>query len=55
MLDRDAQRDRTYTGVKGLAEQDSMIQHSQGPIVDRTREILTETDVAGALTLGTWT
>ena len=23
-----------------------MIQHSQGPIVDRTREILTETDVA---------
>lgn len=46
MLDRDAQRDRTFTGVKGLAEQDSMVQHSQGAIVDRTREHLTATDAA---------
>lgn len=48
MIDRDEQKHRTYTGVKGLAEQDSMIQHSQGPIVDRTREILTGTDAAVA-------
>lgn len=46
MIDRDEQKHRTFTGVKGLAEQDSMIQHSQGPIVDRTKEILTPTDVA---------
>ena len=46
LIDRDEQKHRTYTGVTGLAEQDSMIQHSQGPIVDRTKEILTETDVA---------
>ncbi len=46
MIDRDEQKHRTYTGVKGLAEQDSMIQHSQGPIVDRAREILTGTDAA---------
>ena len=30
MIDRDEQKHRTFTGVKGLAEQDSMIQHSQG-------------------------
>ncbi len=46
MIDRDEQKHRTFTGVKGLAEQDSMVQHSQGPIVDRTREILTATDAA---------
>jgi phthalate 4,5-dioxygenase oxygenase subunit len=46
MIDRDEQKHRTFTGVKGLAEQDSMIQHSQGPIVDRTKEILTGTDAA---------
>ncbi len=45
-IDREEQKHRTFTGVKGLAEQDSMIQHSQGPIVDRTREILTGTDKA---------
>ena len=46
LIDRDEQRHRTFTGVKGLAEQDSMVQHSQGPIADRTREILTPTDAA---------
>ncbi|HUS98148.1 MAG TPA: Rieske 2Fe-2S domain-containing protein [Hyphomicrobiaceae bacterium] len=45
-IDREVQRNTTYSGVKGLAEQDSMIQHSQGAIVDRTREILTTTDAA---------
>ncbi|MBT5267280.1 MAG: Rieske 2Fe-2S domain-containing protein [Rhodospirillaceae bacterium] len=46
LIDRDEQNHRTFTGVKGLAEQDSMIQHSQGPILDRTKEVLTETDTA---------
>lgn len=46
MIDRDDQKHRTFTGVKGLAEQDAMIQQSQGYIVDRTRENLTATDTA---------
>ena len=45
-IDRDTQKNLTYTGVRGLAEQDAMIQESQGPIVDRTRENLTATDAA---------
>ena len=46
MIDREEQRNVSYTGVKGLAEQDLMIQESQGRIVDRSREILTATDAA---------
>jgi phthalate 4,5-dioxygenase oxygenase subunit len=45
-IDRSVQKDQTYSGVKGLAEQDAMIQYSQGRIVDRTKEILTTTDAA---------
>jgi len=45
-IDRAAQKTVSYTGVKGLAEQDLMIQQSQGYIADRTREILTATDAA---------
>ena len=45
-LDRQAQKNASYTGVKGLAEQDLMIQQSQGFIADRTRETLTATDAA---------
>jgi phenylpropionate dioxygenase-like ring-hydroxylating dioxygenase large terminal subunit len=46
MIDREEQKHRTFTGVKGLAEQDAMIQQSQGYIADRTRENLTATDAA---------
>ena len=46
MIDRDDQKHRSFTGVKGLAEQDAMIQQSQGFIADRTRENLTATDAA---------
>ena len=46
LLDREDQRRRTFTGVRGVAEQDAMIQESQGPIADRTREHLTPTDAA---------
>ena len=45
-LDRDDQRHRTYSGVRGVSEQDAMIQDSQGLIADRTRENLTATDAA---------
>ncbi len=46
MIDREVQKHRTFTGVAGLAEQDAMIQQSQGYIADRTRENLTATDAA---------
>ena len=46
LIDRELQKTGTYTGVRGLAEQDLMIQQSQGYIVDRTKEVLTATDAA---------
>ncbi len=46
LIDRENQRNVSYTGVKGLAEQDLMIQESQGRIVDRSNETLTATDAA---------
>ncbi|HUQ73868.1 MAG TPA: ring-hydroxylating oxygenase subunit alpha, partial [Burkholderiales bacterium] len=46
LIDRDEQKHRSFTGVKGIAEQDALAQDSQGVIVDRTREHLTATDVA---------
>lgn len=45
-IDRAVQKTATFTGVKGLAEQDLMIQQSQGYIADRTAETLTATDAA---------
>ncbi len=46
LIDRDEQKHRSFTGVRGVAEQDAMAQESQGVIVDRTREHLTPTDIA---------
>lgn len=46
LIDRMDQKHLTFTGVKGLAEQDAMVQQSQGYIVDRTRENLVKTDAA---------
>lgn len=45
LIDREDQKYRTFTGVRGVAEQDAMIQDSQGLIADRTREHLTATDI----------
>ena len=45
LIDREEQKHRTFTGVRGVVEQDAMIQASQGVIADRTREHLTATDV----------
>jgi phthalate 4,5-dioxygenase oxygenase subunit len=45
LMDRDAQqRGDHYSGVKGIAIQDSSLQESMGPIVDRTKERLVATD-----------
>jgi phenylpropionate dioxygenase-like ring-hydroxylating dioxygenase large terminal subunit len=45
-IDREDQKRRTFTGIQGVSEQDAMIQDSQGPIADRTREHLGPTDAA---------
>jgi phenylpropionate dioxygenase-like ring-hydroxylating dioxygenase large terminal subunit len=46
LIDREAQKRRTFTGIQGVSEQDAMIQDSQGLIADRTREHLGPTDTA---------
>jgi len=46
LIDREAQKHVSFTGIRGVAEQDTMAQESQGVIADRTKEHLTATDVA---------
>ena len=41
LIDREEQKHRSFTGVRGIAEQDAIAQDSQGLIADRTRENLT--------------
>ena len=45
LIDREAQKTRSFTGIEGLSEQDAAIQDSQGFIADRTREHLGPTDL----------
>lgn len=45
-IDRELQRTTSYTGIRGLSEQDSAVQESMGRIVDRTRERLGTSDTA---------
>jgi phthalate 4,5-dioxygenase oxygenase subunit len=45
MIDREEQKYRTFTGIKGVSEQDAAIQESMGPVVDRTKENLNSTDL----------
>ena len=45
LIDRKLQRTRSYTGIKGVSEQDAAVQDSQGPIADRSREHLGPTDL----------
>ena len=45
LMDREAQRrGDMYSGIKGIAIQDSSLQESMGPVVDRTKERLVATD-----------
>jgi phthalate 4,5-dioxygenase oxygenase subunit len=46
MIDREAQRHRTFTGISGINTQDVAIQEGMGPIVDRSEEHLGSTDRA---------
>jgi phenylpropionate dioxygenase-like ring-hydroxylating dioxygenase large terminal subunit len=45
LIDREAQkRGETFSGVRGIAQQDASLQESMGPIVDRTKERLVSSD-----------
>jgi phthalate 4,5-dioxygenase len=45
LMDREAQRRGEYfSGIKGIAIQDSSLQESMGPIVDRAKERLVSAD-----------
>jgi hypothetical protein len=45
LIDRKLQKTTSYTGIKGVSEQDAAVQDSQGPIADRTKEHLGPTDI----------
>jgi hypothetical protein len=45
LIDRGLQKTKSYTGIRGVSEQDAAVQDSQGPIADRTREHLGPTDL----------
>jgi phthalate 4,5-dioxygenase len=46
LLDREVQRTRTFSGIRGIGEQDMACQESMGPIYDRTKEHLGSSDTA---------
>jgi hypothetical protein len=46
LIDREDQRTRSFTGVRGISEQDACVQDSQGRIYDRSHEHLGTTDIA---------
>ena len=45
LMDRQRQKHENFTGIVGVSEQDAAIQDSQGLIADRTREMLSSTDL----------
>jgi hypothetical protein len=45
LIDRDDQKHRSFTGVRGIAEQDQLAWESQGRLLDRSNEHLSPTDV----------
>jgi len=46
MIDRQAQKTKTFTGIEGINTQDHAVQESMGPIVDRSQEHLGSIDRA---------
>jgi phthalate 4,5-dioxygenase len=46
LIDRAAQKTRSFTGIDGVNTQDMAIQEGMGPIVDRSQEFLGNTDRA---------
>ena len=51
LMDRDAQkRGETFSGIAGFGMQDGSLQESMGPIIDRARENLVQTDYGIVMT-----
>jgi tellurite resistance protein len=48
LIDRDAQREYSATGILGVNDQDRAVQEGMGALVDRSREHLVASDVAVA-------
>ena len=48
LIDREVQRDVSYSGIEGLDVQDSMVQETMGAITDRSQEHLVPSDLAVA-------
>ena len=46
LIDRQAQKTTSFTGIKGVRAQDAMVTETAGPIADRTREHLGSSDTA---------
>ena len=46
LIDRQVQKTETFTGIEGINAQDVAVQESMGPIVDRTKENLSRSDIA---------
>jgi len=46
LIDREAQRTKSFTGIAGIRAQDAMVTESAGAIVDRTHEHLGTSDKA---------
>jgi len=44
LIDREAQRTESFTGIAGIHQQDQMITESMGPMIDRTEEHLGTSD-----------
>jgi len=44
LIDREAQRTQSFTGIAGIHQQDQAITESMGPIIDRTQEHLGSSD-----------
>ena len=45
-IDREVQKNETFTGIEGVNQQDRAVQEAMGPIVDRSKELLSQTDKA---------
>jgi phthalate 4,5-dioxygenase oxygenase subunit len=45
LIDRQLQKAKCYTGIRGVSEQDAAVPDSQGSIADRTREHLGPTEL----------
>ena len=46
LIDRQVQKTETFTGIEGINNQDQAVQESMGPIVDRAKENLSNSDMA---------